>query len=227
MRRMFAFLALAVSSGQAPARADDYHVTVFAAEAVPFRSTHTHTFIVVTRIPDAVPGVVPALESHTISWYPADLDLRGVTVLPEQGRNLSVAETFAECCKNGMRVCAWGPFRIEAALFEVMKAQEEHLTSGKVKYKPTDNFYHSDCACNCYHAIWRPIAPCRKYSGVFNCGGASGSMTLRLFTPWLIRPEETHDWLLPLIVPAGVTYQHRDYRDRPNRLDAIRSSMGR
>jgi hypothetical protein len=228
MRRSVLFLALAGASLlPLPARADDFFAAVFTAETVPFRSSHTHTFVVVARVPQSVEGVPGPLVTHHISWCPASLQLRGLTVRPEPGVNLDVPETLAHCRRNGMRVSVWGPYRIEAELFDIVARQQANLESGRVMYKPTDNVYPSDVAANCYHAIWRPIAPCKKYSGPFNCGDATGTTTLRLIRPWLVRPEETHDWLLGAIVPPGEQVMRRDFDDRPRRIDAIRSSMRR
>jgi hypothetical protein len=108
-----------------------------------------------------------------------------------------------------------------------MKCQRAKLESGRVLYKPTDNVYPTDVAANCYHAIWKPVAPCRKYSGAFNCGDASGAMTVRLFTPWIIDPCVTHDALLDVVVPPGERVLRRAFDDRPGRIDAIRSARGK
>lgn len=207
--------------------ADSYYVTIFSAETVPFQSTHTHTFVVVTRIPAPINGVPQAVEQHQISWAPANLNPRGLTLRPERGVNLSVPDTFQYCRSSCMRVSAWGPYQIKPELFEMMKCQAAKLDSGRVKYKPTDNLYHTDVAANCYHAIWQPVAPCRKYSGAFNCGDASGAMTVRLFQPWLIDPCTTNDSILELVVPRGETVMRRSFDDRPGRIDAIRSARGR
>lgn len=204
-------------------RADDYFVTVFAAETVPFQSKHTHTFIAVHRVP-AAGGVV---ETYSISWVPANLNVRGLTLRPEMGANLPLADTFAFCKKHCMRVSAWGPYQIQPELFELMKCQAAKLERGKVKYKPTDNLYPSNVAANCYHAIWQPIAPCRKASGPFNCGDASGAMTVQLFRKWLIDPCKTHDTILDLSVPKGETVVRRTFDDRPGRADAIRSALSK
>ena len=215
-------LAVIGLSGAAPARAaDDYFVTVFAAETVPFQSKHTHTFVAVHRIP-AGGGVV---ESHSISWAPANLNPRGITLRPEAGTNLSLPDTFVYCKSHCMRVSTWGPYRCERELFELMKCQAAKLDSGKVKYKPTDNVYPTNVAANCYHAIWQPVAPCRKYSGAFNCGDASGAMTVQLFRKWLIDPCQTHDAILDLSVPKGEKVMRRSFDDRPGRTDAIRSAL--
>jgi hypothetical protein len=82
-------------------------------------------------------------------------------------------------------------------------------------------------AANCYHAIWQPVAPCRKYSGAFNCGDASGAMTVQLFRKWLVEPCKTHDWVLDLTVPKGEKVVRRAFDDRPGRADAIRSALSK
>jgi hypothetical protein len=226
MRRLCLPLAAAALLVPAyPVRAAEHFTAIFAAETVPFRSTHTHTFVAVVRVP--VPDEPGPVEAHHISWFPAALNLRGLTLRPERGVNLTLPETFRQCRLNAMRVSTWGPYRIEPELFGMMKRQQEKLESGAVLYKPTDNVYPSDVAANCYHASWQPVAPCRKYSGAFNCGDASGAMTVRLFSPWLITPHSTHDWVLDLLVPFGEVAVRRTIDDRPNRRDAIRSALGR
>lgn len=222
MRVSVGLVIAIVLSAPAAHAADDYFATVFAAEAVPFEPQKTHTFVVVHRIPAG--GIV---ESHHISWFPQGRRIRGITLRPEPGTNLSLEDTFAHCRDQKMRVSVWGPYRIEPELFGLMKDQRAKLDGGTVRYKPTDNLYPSNVAANCYHAIWQPIAPCRKYSGPFNCGDASGAMTVQLFRKWLIDPCRTHDELLPLSVPKGETVLRRSFDDRPGRADAIRSAVRR
>jgi len=228
MRWLCRVIAGMLLAAPLPAQAaDTYYATIFAAETVPFRSTHTHTFVVVTRIPAPVNGVPQPVEQHHISWGPANMNPRGVTLRPERGVNMTIPDTFAHCRDYNMLVSVWGPYQIKPELFCLMKGQREKLESGRVMYKPTDNLYHSDIAANCYHAIWKPIAPLRKYSGAFNCGDASGATTVQLFSPWIINPCITHDSILELIVPAGEKVMRRSFDDRPGRIDAIRSAKGK
>lgn len=223
MRRASAVVVGIVFACPLPVRADDFFVTVFAAEAVPFESKRTHTFVAVLRVPsDGGP-----VEQHAISWFPENRTLRGLTPRPEPGTNLPLPETFAHCRDQKMRVSVWGPYRIKPDLFERMKCQKAKLESGAVKYKPTDNLYPSNVATNCYHAIWQPVAPLRKYSGPFNCGDASGAMTVQLFREWLIDPHRAHDGVLDLSVPRGEPVVRRSLDDRPGRLDAVRSALSR
>lgn len=216
---LIAFAALLAPA----ARADEYVVTVFAAEAVPFEPKKTHTFVAAHRIP----GGGGAVETHWISWFPECRRVRGLTLAPERGTNLSLEETFRHCRDQQMRVSVWGPYRADKELFERIKAQRAKLESGKVLYKPTDNFYPSDVACNCYHAIWQPVAPLRKCSGPFNCGDASGGTTVHLFRSWLCDPADTRDEFLDLSVPKGEPVTRRAFDARPTRADAVRSAIGR
>jgi hypothetical protein len=224
MRWLYRVVAGVLLAAPLPAHAaDDYFVTVFAAETVPFQSKNTHMFVIIHRVPaDGKP-----VEQHHISWFPEGRRVRGLTLRPEPGVNLPLADTFGHCRDQKMRVSAWGPYRTDPKLFEMMKCQRAKLESGTVMYKPTDNFYPSDVAANCYHAIWQPVAPCRKNSGAFNCGDASGAMTVQLFRPWLLDPCRTHDAVLELSVPKGETVVRRSFDDRPGRIDAIRSAVGR
>jgi hypothetical protein len=217
-----ALVVAMIASGHSVSAADDHFVTIFSAEAVPFESRKTHMFVVLHRVPAG-----GAVEQHHISWFPESRRVRGVTLRPEPGLNLPLDETFAHCRNQCLRVSVWGPYQIKPELFELMKCQQAKLESGKVKYKPTDNLYPSDVAANCYHAIWQPVAPCRKYSGAFNCGDASGAMTVQLFSKWIIDPCKTHDAVLELVVPKGETITRRSFDDRPGRIDAIRSAVGR
>jgi hypothetical protein len=221
MTRLILAIVCALTGSRTARAGVEYFVTVFAAETVPFRAKHTHTFVPVHRAP-ATGG---AVETHSISWVPANMRPRGLTLRPEAGANLPLADTFAFCRQHCMRVSAWGPYKCDRELFELMKCQAAKLDGGTVKYKPTDNLYPSDVAANCYHAIWQPVAPCRKASGPFNCGDASGATTVQLFRKWLCDPCATHDDVLPLSVPKGETVVRRTFDDRPGRVDALRSAV--
>ena len=67
------------------ARADDYYVTLFCAESVPYKPTSTHSFASIVRVPAGGPAEVDA-----ICWGPASMKIRGLTLKPEEGANLTV-----------------------------------------------------------------------------------------------------------------------------------------
>ncbi len=163
MGRMLAVVVVALVGSSA--QADDYYVTIFAAESVPYRPDKTHTFLAVTRVPCA--GVP---ETYEIGWLAATTHIRGFAALPEPGKNFTVAESLAVCRRDEMRVSVWGPYRIKEELFDRLRDQSMRLSSGRIKYKGTDNLYPSCVAMNCYHAIWNVTDPLRKHSGPFTAG---------------------------------------------------------
>jgi hypothetical protein len=211
----------------APARADEYFVTVFTAEAVPYRPTKTHAFASLVRVPcgpDDKPG---APEVHAICWGPASMKVRGITLRAEEGVNLTVPEALEWCRAECLRVSAWGPYQVKCELYEKLKAQSELLASGKIKYKSTDTLTPRCVAMNCYHAMTHPVAPLRRISGGFNAGDAAGTLALQVYNPWLIDPRTTHDHILSVIGADGSDIVRRSFDYRPGRVDAIRSAVGR
>lgn len=214
-------------STTAPAGADDYFVTIFTAESVPFRPTKTHAFASIVRAPCGPDGKPGALEVHAICWGPASMKVRGVTLRAEEGANLTLPETLEWCRAECLRVSVWGPYRVKCELYEKLKEQSELLSSGKIKYKSTDTFVPRCVAMNCYHALTHPVAPLRRHSGAFNAGDAAGSLVLRVYNPWLIEPCTTHDPILSVIGADKYDLVRRSFGYRPGRVDAIRSAVGR
>jgi hypothetical protein len=221
MRRalLSALLLLALP---AVARADDYFVAVFCAESVPFRSTNTHSFASIVRVPTN-----GAAELDAICWGPANMKVRGLTLKPEEGKNLGLTETLDWMKGTGWRVSVWGPFKVERELYCALKAQADTLNSGTVKYKPTDTFQRRTVAQNCYHALTSPVAPLKRYAGAFTAGDAAGTTILQAYKPWLIDPCTTHDEILTLTGADKYELTRRSYSYQPGRADAIRSAVGR
>jgi hypothetical protein len=220
MRWFLPLLSLVVASS---ARADDFYLTIFTAESIPFRPEKAHTFVAVTRIP-ASGGVA---ETHSISWLAATGVVRGVALRPEEGRNFTLAETFAIVHRNCLRVSVWGPYRICPELFCRIREQAARLDSGMVKYKGTDTLFPSRVAANCYHAIWTVSHPFRKYAGPFTCGDTTGGKTVHLFREWIVCPEETHDEILKVLGVDQEPLVRRPYDYWPTRFAAMRSALGR
>ncbi|MFO0796598.1 MAG: hypothetical protein U0804_03920 [Gemmataceae bacterium] len=219
MRRMLVALIVAVVP-TVSAHADDYYVAVFSAEAVPYKPELTHSFAAAVRV-----SAGGAAEVVGISWLPASLNPRGLTLAPEAGVNLGIPDTVAWAQRLGMRVSVWGPFRIDAELFCRLKAQAERLGTGRVRYKPTDTAFPAALVQNCYHALWMPVAPLRArgVSGAFSAGDAASGVTVGLYAPWVVEPCRTHDAVLGLLGVAECGLTRRAFDDRPTRRDAVRS----
>lgn len=215
--------AVAALVGESAARADDFYLTIFTAESVPFRPEKTHTFIAATRIPCAG----GAAETHDIGWLASTTVVRGVALCPEQGRNFTTAESIAVCRRENMRVSVWGPYQIKEELFTRVREQAQRLDAGTVKYKGTDTLYPSAVAMNCYHAIWNVSDPLKKYAGPFTCGDTTGGKTVRLFREWIVCPEQTHDAILKVIGADQECLVRRAHDYWPTRFDAMKSAIGR
>lgn len=219
-----AAVLFATTVAHGAARADDHYLAVFSAETFPYIPEKTHSFAAAVRVPTTGP-----VEVASISWLPASLDPRGLTLLPERGVNLGIPETVAWAKKLGMRVSVWGPYRIDKELFRLLKDHAATLDAGRVRYKPTDNLYCAFRVHNCYHALWMPVAPVRArgFAGPFSAGDTASGATVRLYSPWILDPCRTHDEVLGLIGVCGESLCRRAFDDRPTRRDAIRSMLGR
>ena len=223
MRQIAAALIL-TTLASSTTRADDFYLAVFSAETVPYHPEKTHSFVAAVRIPCLGPAEVASM-----SWLPASLDPRGLTFLPEEGVNLPISETVAWAKGLGMRVSVWGPYRIEEELFCRLQGYAARLASGRVMDKPTDNLYCAFRVQNCYHALWAPVAPLRArgYAGAFSAGDAASGTTVKLYSRWIIDSCHTHDWVLGLLGLADEQLCRRAFNDRPTRLNALRSFLGR
>src|SRR5687768_3579571 len=103
-RALVAIVATVAAVTLAPrtSRADEYYVTVFTAESVPYRPTNTHAFASLVRVPAGGAAVV-----DSICWGPANKNVRGITLKPEEGSNLTVPECLDWSRDAGWRVSAW------------------------------------------------------------------------------------------------------------------------
>jgi hypothetical protein len=221
MKRIAAVLALAAAP--AGARADDYFVTVFSAQSVPFRGENTHAFVAAVRVPADGPA-----EVVSISWISTTLLVR-FTLRPEDGVNLPLRATADLMRANGWRVSAWGPYRTDEDLFLRIKGQAARLDTGLLRYKSTDSVFNADRVINCYHVLWQPVSPraARGFAGAFTPGDHAGGRTVELYAPYLKDPCRTHDAVLDLLDLGGLPLCRRAFDDRPTRRDAFRSSLGR
>jgi len=220
-RALIAILTSAALFGSHAARADDYYVTLFCAESVPYRPTNTHSFVSLVRVADGAAAV------DAICWGPANMKIRGITLKPEEGKNFTLTETLDWVKGNGWCVSMWGPYKVERELYCKLKAQAELLSSGTIKYKPTDTFQRRDVAQNCYHALTSPVAPLKRYAGAFTAGDAAGTTILQAYKPWLISPDATHDEFLSVIGADKYELNRRSFAYQPGRIDAIKSAVGR
>ncbi len=147
-----ACLWLAVVSA---ARGDDfYFLLVFGSQTPRPCAKYSHTFATFVKATGQGPcAEAYSLESQTISWLPADGDVRLAAVSPESGRNLDLRATLHWAAATGQRVSLWGPYQVERELYDRALGQVACLESGKVCYKAVDTGWFNGSASNCIHAV--------------------------------------------------------------------------
>src|SRR5438309_1088585 len=71
---------------EGPALAQDhYFLLMFASQRTPPNPNHAHTFATFVHVQqNALTPGIPLIESHTISWLPANLIIRIGALLPEE-----------------------------------------------------------------------------------------------------------------------------------------------
>ena len=178
---------------------EDFYMLMFAAQRVPNDPDFSHTFATFVRVTWPGNGPCPrnpAVEAHTISWMPANLNVRTFALLAERGRNFDLDTTIRFELDNRSRVSMWGPYRVEQDLFCRALKQIALLDSGDVKYKTSDGLHFSDRVCNCNHAV-SAIADGQKFLLASPGWGdvASDFVLRRKLKPWIIDPGCTHPWV--------------------------------
>ena len=137
----------------AAAAGESYYVLVFGSQKEPNEAKYAHTFGTFVKVVDPGPCSTMQMESHTISWLPATMNVRVRTLLPEEGHNFELHPTMRKELENGARVSLWGPYRIDRELYCKALDQIARLESGSVKYKAVDSGYPNSLVSNCIHAV--------------------------------------------------------------------------
>src|SRR5262249_14815350 len=108
-----------------------YFAIIFGSQSVPLRPKYTHTWATVVKVSDDAGGC--AVESHTISWMPATLNIRVWSFRPEPGVNLDLHTTLRLMRCNGERLSMWGPYEIDDLRYYRFLQQKARMESGIVR----------------------------------------------------------------------------------------------
>jgi hypothetical protein len=181
-----------VAGGQA---GDVYLLLLFSQDRDPPapRFSHTYAAFVHARTRG---GARKVLETHTISWLPASLDVR-LLRRPEPGVNLSLKASLDLSVSMGTRISMWGPYQIKKELYDRAVRQEAGLKRGKILYKAIDGAPRSEgLAINCIHAV----ADIDVDRGLLETGKANGSgatsLVVQHLQRWFINPGQNYDWVI-------------------------------
>jgi hypothetical protein len=159
-------------------------------------------------------------EVHTISWMPANLEVKPWRFTPELGRNLELHESIRMALGFREHVALWGPYEIHPQAYRRFLMQKAFLESGRVGYQCIDTLGAGadGSGCDCIHAI-TDMDPefDRGYYPLSRFGEAGSRFIVRqLFERDLLVNEETHSWLEGPLGLCGYPIRHRVYRDRPH-----------
>jgi hypothetical protein len=184
-----------------PPANERYYVLLFGSQTKPRIPRHTHTWATMVKVTQAE-GAEPSLETQTISWLPDSGRVRVWKIHVEPGSNLELHETIKKMLHTGQRVSLWGPYETWHGLYARYTTQKAFLDSDAIGYQCVDGIGEAARkanGCNCFHALSdmdpqfdRRLYPLR-YFGDDATLNIVGQIHER---PILIRPGQTHDWLI-------------------------------
>lgn len=191
-----------------------YYAIFFSAQRTPNDPRFSHTFATFIKTDSEGSGKGPGvIEKHTISWMPATGDVRLARLMPEKGRNLSLAQSLELASSEEERVSMWGPFEIKRDLYDRALKRIKLLESGKVSYKVVDERFRPGLACNCIHAVCDVDFDDGLMHTGAEWGDAATATVIEHLRRWIIKPEKTHDWLTKELGLDMATVIHRRWEE--------------
>lgn len=178
-----------------------HYFILFGGQAIPFRPRTAHTWAIFAKASRLADGAL-AVEWFTISWLPAHGPVRPLRVWPEPGRNYTLEETMQRAAEQNDRVSMWGPFEISAWRYELARRWFFELNSGRVKYRVLDTLWFNPRIAHCVHAVtYADPVLYKRIQPVVRVGepGTSRLAMMYVRAGAFIRPELTHDWLIPVL----------------------------
>lgn len=146
-------VGLCLAFTPARTRGDERHfVLVFGAQPQPKVIKYSHTWATFVRVVDdaAAPGGVQ-LFAHTLSFYPASLNVRPLALHSEPGANLDLPTTLALMRQNNARTTVWGPFLMRPPVYQKSLEIWAQFSSGAIDYRAIDTFARD--VDDCIHAV--------------------------------------------------------------------------
>jgi hypothetical protein len=180
-----------------PARSQDvYYLLVFSSQRPLSGPNYSHSFATFVRAGCGTPGSpIVVKNAFSISWLPANMEIRSLALLPECGRNFDLYTTLRFARDTCQRVSLWGPYQIDPDLYRRAADQFARLQSGQILYKADDVAYGNDCVSNCIHAVGSITGGPRLRVLPPGWGDTASYFIVLEFMPWIIDPDHTHDWV--------------------------------
>jgi hypothetical protein len=180
----------AEDAGNAPR----YYMAVFAHQTDPPFAETSHSFATFVKVSDPAssPGEPARIETQTISWMPATLDIHLVRLRPEPGTNLDLPSSLRLAKTLGARVSMWGPYEIKEELYKRAGAQVARLKSNSMFYKAVDRRFRGGNVSNCIHAVSDIDAQGGYLDTGTTFGEAASQLVVEHLRRWIIDPNKVH-----------------------------------
>jgi hypothetical protein len=223
-----------------PPVGERYYVIVFGSENTPRVPRFTHSWGTFIHVTEQGEGREPIVETRTISWMPATLDIRPWSFQIEPGVNLGLHETLRYALDTGEHIAQWGPSECRPELYYRASVQKDFLESGRMGYQCIDTVGEAGrtgLGCDCIHAItdMDPVYTRSRYRLIRFGIAASRFVANELARrDLLINSNTTHDWLNHRLGLDAYPIRHRPlwepwlYAFIPaihNKSDAARSGV--
>ena len=197
-----------------------YFAILFGSENDLRQARYSHTWATLVRVEQTSGQSTPAVDSSTISWMPATLDIRPLRLRVEPGVNLGLQETIRLVQSQGQRVEMWGPYEIWHGTAHRFEVQHAFLDSGAVGYQCFDTLGEAarrGNGCDCIHAVsdMDPDYPRWRYPlAAFGPSAAATDVRRLMHAKATIDGGHTHDWLLEPLGLTDPSLIRRQYRGR-------------
>jgi hypothetical protein len=201
---------------------EKFYVLIFGSQSKPKIAGWTHSWAALVRVQQHGGSQGLEIESFTMSWLPATLEIHPWRFQVEKGHNFRLLETIQFVLKNQEHVSEWGPYECRPELYYRSFVQTEFLESGQIGYQAIDvvgEAARKGNGCDCIHALTdedplfnRNHYPLRRFGDI-----ASKFIVKQVWErDLLIHPEQTHDWLNEALGLNQYPITHRCYEGKVN-----------
>ncbi len=203
-----------------PPTNERYYLLMFGSQSTPRQAKYTHTWASVVKVTDNGPGASPGIDTQTISWMPATLEIQPFSRRTEPGVNLDLDTTIREMLKHDEKIVMWGPYEIWHGGYIRFVTQKQFIDSGTIGYQCTDTIgeaARTGLGSDCIHAItdMDPLHRRGNYPLLFfGISGSRHALRQIMTRGSLIDPDTTHDWLLPSLGLDKYSITREEYRGR-------------
>lgn len=177
------------------------YVLVFGGQAKALRPRTAHTWATFVRASQRSSGS-SGLEEFTISWLPASLKVRPISIRAEKGSNLTLKQTIDLMVTGNDKISLWGPYEISNDYFTAAAQQKQLLESERVQYRVLFTPEGRTDINNCVHALVRTDPELDRACHPFLWYGQAISQRVvnsMVKVGLVTEPAITHDWLIPVL----------------------------